>query len=298
MPYNPDSEDALELAAMALFEELGWETTRAFEEAFTPDVATASNPYLGRANRSEVILRDPLRQALTRLNPELTRSRAAMPLARANQDIYHLLKNGVKVPYRDEHNEPQQATVYLLDWQRPENNNYRMVSQLWVTGDMYTRRTDLVGFVNGIPLLFVELKASHRQVQHAYDDNFTDYKNTIPALLRYNGLVILSNGIDSRVGSVTAQWEHFAEWKRINTEGEQGLISLDTTLRATCPPARLLDLVENFTVFSEGSSETEGGGLNKIVGKNHQYLGVNNAVEAVEQITANQGRLDLHFKSF
>jgi type I restriction enzyme R subunit len=137
------------------------------KEAFTPEAATASKPYLGRANRSEVILRDPLRQALTRLNPdlptealdlamtELTRSRAAMPLARANQDIYHLLKNGVKVPYRDEHNEPQQATVYLLDWQRPENNDYRLVSQLWVTGDMYTKRADLVGFVNGIPLLFV-----------------------------------------------------------------------------------------------------------------------------------------------
>ncbi len=298
MPYNPDSEDALELATMELFESLGWQTVRAFEEAFSPEAATATKPYLGRASQSEVVLREPLQQALVKLNPdlplealdqaidELTRSRAAMSLARANREIYHLLKNGVKVPYRDEKNEPQLATVRLIDWQRPDHNDFLLVSQLWITGDIYTRRADLVGFVNGLPLLFIELKASHVNAKQAYDHNFTDYKDTISPIFWYNGLVILSNGDEARVGSVTAPWEHFAEWKRINDEGEAGVIDLETTLRATCPPARLLDLLENFTLFAESE-----GGLNKLVGKNHQYLGVNNAVGAVEHITANQGRL-------
>lgn len=298
MPYNPDSEDALELATMTLFESLGWQTVRAYYESFTPDSATSSKPYLGRPDQSQVILRERLYQALKDLNPdlpaevfeqaidEISRSRAAMSPARANQDIYRLLKAGLKISYRDDNNEPQLATVRLIDWQQPKNNDFLLVSQLWVTGDYGSKRPDLVGFVNGLPLLFVELKASHVNVKNAFDHNFSDYKETIPAIFRYNGLVILSNGDEARVGSVTAPWEHFAEWKRINDEGEAGIIDLDTTIRATCPPARLLDLVENFTLFAESE-----GGLVKLVSKNHQYLGVNNAVGAVEEIGTNQGRL-------
>ncbi len=177
MSHNPDSEDALELATMALFKDLGWKTVRATHEAFSPDRATATKPYLGRANQSEVVLRAPLRQALVSLNPdlpaealdraidELTRSRTAMSLARANREIYHLLKNGVKVPYRDEKKEPHLATVRIIDWQQPDNNDFLLVSQLWVTGDIYTRRPDLVGFVNGLPLLFIELKTAHVNVE-------------------------------------------------------------------------------------------------------------------------------------
>jgi len=302
---NPDLEDALERETMALFAGLGWQTANAYEESFSPKAATPARPYLGRDNRGQVVLLPRLHAALETLNPDLpaqaiqlavealTRDRSAMSPAAANRDVYQLLKDGVKVETSrpdaaegDPESEPQVHTLRVVDWGRPEANDFLLVSQLWVTGDMYTRRPDLVGFVNGLPLLFIELKASHRRLVNAYRDNFKDYKDTIPHLFWYNGLVILSNGRESRVGSVTAPWEHFSDWKKISAEGEQGAISLETALRATCPRERLLDIVENFTLFAETR-----GGLRKLVAKNHQYLGVNNALAAVENIRHNQGRL-------
>lgn len=292
MPYNPDSETALELETITLLKQLGWQPVNAYEETY------GLQGTLGREHRGEVVLLPRLQAALARLNPglpaealalaveELTRDRSASSPVQANREIYGALKEGLKVAYRDEENEEQVATVRLVDWQNPENNDYLLVSQLWVAGEIYTRRADLVGFVNGLPLLFVELKASHKRLVNAYRGNFHDYQQTIPHLFWYNGLVILSNGRESRVGSVSAEWEHFGEWKRINDEGESGLISLETTLRAVCPPARLLDLVENFTLFAETK-----GGVKKLVAKNHQYLGVNRAIEEVKNLKENQGRL-------
>ena len=158
-----------------------------------------------------------------------------------------------------------------------------LAQQLSVAGELYNCRTDLVGFVNGLPLVFIELKAGHRRLAVAYRDNLRKYKQAIPQLFWYNALVILSNGTDSKIGSITSEWEHFAEWKKINSEGEEGVISLETMLRGTCEPHRLLDIVENFVIYSEGQA--------KIVAKNHQYLGVNSAVQAVHDIAGNQGRL-------
>ena len=129
-------------------------------------------------------------------------------------------------------------------------------------------------------------KPRTRNSRARYDGNLRDYKNTIPHLFWYNAFIILSNGSHSLMGSLTGEWEHFADWKKINSEGEQGIISLDTLLRGTCEPARLLDIVENFILFTAGKS-----GLEKLVARNHQYLGVNNAIRAVQEIRQNQGRL-------
>jgi type I restriction enzyme R subunit len=287
------SEDALvEQPAIALFAGLGWETENCFYEKF------GENSTYGRETSSEVVLLPRLRLALERLNPalskeaielaieELIRDRSIMSPANANREIYQLLKNGVKVLFQDSENEEIVETVQVIDWNEPSNNNFFLASQFWMSGDMYKRRADLVGFVNGLPLVFIELKASHRRLEHAYQDNLRDYKSTIPQLFWYNALIILSNGSFSKIGSMTAAWEHFAEWKKINSEGEEGIISLDTMIRGTCEPSRLLDIMENFTIFSEVS-----GGLAKFVAKNHQYLGVNNTTEALLQIKENQGKL-------
>lgn len=217
---------------------------------------------------------------------ELVRDRSIMSPANANREIYQLFKNGVKVSFQDSENEEIVETVQVIDWNEPLNNNFFLASQFWVSGDMYKRRADLVGFVNGLPLVFIELKASHRRLEHAYQDNLRDYKSTIPQIFWYNALIILSNGSFSKIGSMSAAWEHFADWKKINSEGEEGIISLDTMIRGTCEPFHLLDIIENFTIFSEVS-----GGLAKFVAKNHQYLGVNNATEALLQIKENQGKL-------
>jgi len=117
------------------------------------------------------------------------------------------------------------------------------------------------------------------KIQHAYQHNLKDYKNTIPQVFWYNALVILSNGSQAKIGSVTAGWEHFADWKRINSEGERGVISLETLIRGTCSKSALIDLIENFTLYDESK-----GGVAKITAKNHQFLGVNNAVDALAEI--------------
>ena len=293
-PTTGYTEDELvEQPAIALLAELGWETVNAFGEF------DHGGSVLGRETRTEVFLTARLRPALQRLNPEasreaigqtleeLTRDRSSMSLAAANRELYHLMKNGFRARVPDPKGGGETIEVVrILDWDAPENNDFLICSQFWVTGEMHTRRADLVGFVNGLPLVLFELKAVHRRLETAYTNNLRDYKDTIPQLFRPNGLIILSNGSQSRVGSVTAGWEHFAEWKKVGSEAEEGRVSLETMLRGVCAPARLLDLVENFTLFQEAQ-----GGMIKLTAKNHQYLGVNNAIAALLDIRERDGKL-------
>ena len=289
---HPDSEEALELDTIALFEKLGYTTANCYNEW----ISGTSN--LGRETRSEVVLISKLQPALEKLNPhlpkpainlaieQLIRDRNALTLANANREIYNLLKDRVTVTYRNDDGEEITENVTVIDWKNPTNNDFFLASQFWITGEMYTRRTDLIGFINGIPLIFIELKASRERVELAYQNNFCDYRKEIPQLFWYNSIVILSNGSISKIASLTATWEYFSDWKKINNEGEQGIISLETLIRGTCDKTKLLDIVENFTLFSE-----EKKGLIKLVAKNHQYLGVNNCLEAVQNIRENQGKL-------
>ncbi|MGV8122674.1 MAG: type I restriction endonuclease subunit R [Candidatus Xenobiia bacterium LiM19] len=292
-PTGYTEEILVEQPAIALLAKLGWETVNAYHE-FDNGAST-----LGRETKAEVILIARLRPALQRLNPEapseaidhaieeLTRDRSRMSPVAANREIYHLLKNGVRVNLPDPDGDGETVIVVrVVDWDNHNNNDFLLCSQFWVTGEMHTRRADLVGFVNGLPLLFIELKAVHRRLETAFTGNLRDYKDTVPQLFWSNALIILSNGSQSRVGSVTAGWEHFAEWKKVNSEKEMCRVSLETMLRGTCTPARLLDLVENFTLFQEVP-----GGLIKLTAKNHQYLGVNNALEALAEIRQREGKL-------
>lgn len=290
---HPDSEDALELRTIELFKEIGWDKTANCYHEWKDEKSS-----LGRNSRKEVVLVPQLRKALVRLNPdlstaaidlaveELTQNRSTLSLENANREIYRLLKDGVKVTFQDTNDEEAIETVKVIDWNNPSNNDFFLASQFWIAGEMYLRRTDLLGFINGLPLVFIELKRHHRRLKAAYKDNLRDYKQTIPQLFWYNAFIILSNGSKSRIGSLTSSWEHFSEWKKINSEGEEGIISLETIIRGTCDRKLLLDIIENFTFFYTAKGE-----LVKIVGKNHQYLGVNNAITAVKQIQENQGKL-------
>ena len=285
-PAADYSEDALvEKPAMALFESLGWAVGSLYHEW------TGALSSEGRQTQQDVVLVPRLREALARLNPkltssafdqaieELTRDRSKLLPVNANLEVYRLLKNGVRVEVADDHGATVIETVRLIDWERPRDNDFFLASQFWVQGDYHTRRTDLIGFVNGIPLLFVELKATHKTLKAAYDDNLTDYRSVIPQLFTYNGLLMLSNGSATVVGSTFAPWEYMFEWKRINDEGEVGVVSLDTAIKGLATPERLLDMVENFTVFEEAP-----GGLIKKIAKNHQYLGVNKAIAELQRI--------------
>ena len=291
-PDGDFSEEALvEKPAIELFHELGWETKNCFHEAFGP------KGTLGRDSPSEVVLFSRLRPVLERLNPalpadaidaaveELTRDRSAMSAAQANREIYLLLKNGIKVHVR-QGEEERTERAQVIDWNSPKNNDFFLASQFWITGEMYKRRADLIGFVNGLPLVFVELKASHKRLEDAYNRNLKDYRDTIPKVFWHNGFIILSNGSRSKIGTITAGFEHFGEWKKINSEGEIGMVSLETVIRGTCEQGRLLDFVENFCLYQESR-----GGTIKILAKNHQYLGVNNALKSLIDRKKNKGRL-------
>jgi type I restriction enzyme R subunit len=289
---DQDGEGTLEQNTMQLFETLGWTVADCYHETFGEDAT------LGRETSAQVVLETRLRAAIAKLNPglspaaievavaELAKDRSILSLVRANQEVYQLLKDGVKVTYRTDDEEEAIEVVKIIDWETPENNDFFLASQFWISGDYGKKRADLLGFVNGIPLLFIELKAFHKALENAYKHNLSDYKTTIPQLFWYNAAVILSNGSKSKIGSVTAGWEHFAEWKKINDEGEEGVVSLETIVRGVCDKARLLDLVENFTIFSEAKGETA-----KLVAKNHQFLGVNRALNAVQEIKQNQGKI-------
>jgi type I restriction enzyme, R subunit len=294
MPYlSPDSEEALEGTTIRLFEELGWVTANCYHETLGP------GSVFGRETTEQVVLEKKLRAAIDKLNPglsrnalelavdELTKDRSTLSPVRANQEVYRLLKDGIRVSVRRNDDDDESIeTVRVMDWNAPGNNDFFLASQCWISGEYGKKRADLIGFVNGIPLVFIELKASHKALANAYNFNLSDYRTTIPQVFWYNAVIILSNGTHSNIGSMTAGWEHFAEWKKINSEGEEGIVSLETMIRGVCDPTRLLDLVENFAIYSDAK-----GGTQKLVAKNHQFLGVNNAIAAVEEIKANHGKL-------
>ncbi len=282
----------VEKPAIDLFQSLGWEASDLFHE-FDHGISPE-----GREGERDVFLPSRLRSALVKLNPDippeaidqaieiLTKDRSKMIPVNANYEVYGHLKKGVPVTFADDDGGTVHEIVHVIDWSEPGNNDFYLVSQLWVAGEMHKRRCDLVGFVNGIPLLFIELKAPGVNVKHAYDDNLTDYRDTIPQLFIPNGFIILSNGSETRVGSTFAHWDHFLEWKKVYDESERGVVSLATVIQGTCTPERFLDIIENFTLFEESR-----GGLVKKVAKNHQFIGVNRAIEAVDNLKQNKGRL-------
>lgn len=283
MSHAYTEDQLVEQPAIGLFATLGWRTVSAMEETFGP------GGTLGRETKGEVVLVDHLRAALGKFNPtlppeaintaidELTRDRSAMSREAANREIYRLVKDGipVSVPDRD-HGGQKTERLRVVDWESPEQNDFLLVSQLSVVGNLYTCRPDLVGFVNGLPWVVVELKKPGVPERTAFDENLTHYKHEIPQLFWYSALLIASNGTDSRVGSLTADWDRFFEWKRVEREDEPRRVSLEVMLRGTCDRARLLDLMENFMLFSEHKA-----GLVKVLGQNHQVLGVNNAIASM-----------------
>ena len=286
------SEKAVvELPAVELLQSLGWQHGDLMQEE-----PGALNPT-GRLSFREVILPARLRAALRRLNPtmpdealqqaeaKLTEDRSAMLPIAANREVHRLLRDGVSVELRQPDGSLKPDRVWLVDWINPAANDFFLGSQAWIASDLYKRRPDNIGFVNGIPLLLCEWKAPTQPVQEAYDANLNDYRDTIPRLFEPNGFTVLSNGLEALMGPSHAPFEVFAPWKRLEEEGPES-IGLEALLRATCEPARFLDLIENFLVFEDAR-----GGLRKVTGKYHQVLGVNRAIEAVQKLEENRGRL-------
>jgi len=295
---NSMTEDTLvqQTTADYLLNDLHWdESIYGMEEVLGKEGTQEST--LGRETEKEIVLSRYLREALIRLNPDLPAeayrdairqivdvNRAQSMLA-INQEKDTLYKSGVLVSYRDENNERQRKTLRIFDFEQPENNHFLVVRELWVKGDIYRRRADLVGFVNGIPLIFMEVKNLHKDVKAAYEQNFCDYKDTVPHLFYHNALVILGNGVEAKISSLSSKYEHFNDWKRLHEE-EPGVVNMETLLKGICAKANLLDLFENYIVFDDSSGQRI-----KILARNHQLLGVNRAIEAVKNRQDLAGKL-------
>lgn len=281
-----------ESAGNLLRDELGWDVQFAHNTEVLGEDGT-----FGRKSYREILLVRYFRAALKRLNPwmsesQMSEAQSAMEkrlstssLLQVNEEKYFLIRDGIPVTVKRPNGQTETRKAAVIDFQHPENNAFLAIKELKIHGDLYRRRTDIVGFVNGLPLLFVELKKTTVDVQNAYEDNYTDYLDTIPHLFYYNAFLMLSNGTEARVGTLGSKYEFFHEWKRLE-EKEQGSVALETMLRGICQKAHFLDLLENFILFDHSNGNTA-----KILARNHQYLGVNEAVKAYEARKLNDGKL-------
>jgi len=291
---NPFSETNLvENTVIELIKNL-WDDPACHIDAYS----TKNDAKLGRSHRGEVVLKKYLLPALQKINPELplealeqaieqvTRDRSHLSLVNANKEVYESLRDGANVQMSGKDGEFEDVTVRFFDYQTPSNNHFLCVSQFWIVGEMYTRRPDVVIFVNGIPLLLLELKASHISLVDAYRDNLRDYKDTIPKIFWYNLGILISNGIENKFGSLTSPFEFFNEWKKAESEDDKPKTDLSTFIRGICDKKRMLDIFENFILFDESRGEAK-----KIVPRYFQYFGVNRAFQKVIDRKNNQGKL-------
>ena len=264
-----------------------------------------------RSNKRDVILRDRLKAAATRLNPDLpeaaidkglailTRKRVAMSAIAANREIDGLIRSGIDIEYENAKGKTAPAQVRIIDFNDASpngKNEFLAVSQLWIQyaqGEHRYRRPDILLYINGLPLVFIELKNSTVKLKSAFDNNLNDYKRDIPQLFHTNAFCILSNALETRVGSFTATWEYFFPWLRVEDEKEKinreqihsSGTSVERAIDGLCDPANLLDYLENFVIYH---SETQ-----KIIAQNHQFIGVNKGIEAFEQRETNKGKLGI-----
>lgn len=288
------SEDLLiqKSTAELLEQELGWKSVYAFDNEVLGEQGT-----LGRKSQHDVVLIRHLRMALKRLNTwmndkqlseaieRMTSYMSSQTLMQINEEKYSYLRDGVPVTRLKTNGETETVKARVMDFANVENNEFIAVRELWIKGPIHKRRADVVCYVNGLPLIFIELKNHDQDIQNAYIDNYRDYLDTIPHLFHHNTMIMLSNGMESRVGTVGAKWEFFHEWKRL-TELDHGNIELPTMLRGICKKENLLDLLENFILFDHS-----GGSTVKILARNHQYLGVNQAVEMYRHREEMKGKL-------
>ena len=294
-PYNENN--LVEQTVIKLIREL-WGDSNCHINAYNDEDDTK----LERSNRGEVVLTKYLRPALEKINThvnanaieeainEITRSRAHLSLIGANQDIYALMRDGVSVNVRRDSGEMDTEKVRVFDFDNPNNNNFILVSQMWITGPIYTKRPDLIVFVNGIPLINIELKSVEKNLKDALTDNITPYKESIPQLYWYNLGLIISNGIENKFGSLTSVFEYFNEWKKVSSEDDETKNDIATIIRGICDKNRMLDILENFVLFDTGK-----GKVNKIVPRYFQFYGVNRAFENVKNRKEIEGKLGVYW---
>jgi len=259
------------------------------------------NDGTGRTSKRQCVLPDILKASLYSINPniekdkldsfarELSKDFTGTDSVDTNYKNYRLIRDGKKISVRRNGREDFDF-IRLIDFSNPDNNTFTAVSQMWIQGHYNWRRPDVLVFINGLPLVFIELKNSIVKVEEAYNDNLTNYKKDIPNLFAFNQICVLSNGLETKLGSITAKYEHFFEWlkedekERVNRDDiRQAGTSIEYFINGLLRKDRLIDYIENFVLFDNQKI--------KIIAKNHQYLGVNNLMRNMENRKELNGKL-------
>ncbi len=274
-------------------ETLGWLADVGYTHLYGPDIAP-DGPNPERADYRQVILRARLQDAIHRLNPNIPTAAKddalkqvldlGIPaLLSANRQFHKLLVSGVPVQYQkdgDESGYIRGDFVRLIDWKNPARNRWLAVNQFSIKGPHHTRRPDIILFVNGLPLVLMELKNpadENADIWKAYDQIQT-YKAQIPDVFHYNELLVISDGSDARLGSLSANSERFMQWRTIDgvTLDPLGEFNeLETLIRGVLAPATLLDYLRFFVLF-----EDDGTLIKKVAGY-HQFHAVRSAIDRV-----------------
>jgi type I restriction enzyme R subunit len=297
---NYISEDDIEKKAVQLLlEQLDYDEHLNCYTKDEKDIRDGSN----RSSKDEVVFIDRVHKALKKMNDapdeaieqairELVKGRSSMSPMLANKQVYELIKEGhtAKVLNKDGREEPKK--IKFIDFKNPEKNEFLVVSQLWIQGMPKFRRPDLIIYINGIPFIFIELKNSNVEVKNAFDYNLKTYYKEIPQLFFYNAVNILSNATETKVGAFKAEYEHYFDWLRVDDEKKdvdrkrvrEFNVSLEYVLHGLCAKEKLIDYIENFILFHVN-------GAYKIIAKNHQFIGVNKAVESFKERDGKDGKL-------
>ncbi|RAK17367.1 type I restriction enzyme R subunit [Anoxybacillus vitaminiphilus] len=298
------TEDKLEEAAIEILRELG------YEYAFGPDIS-CDGGYPERKDYREVILEQRVKDALFKINRDLPEEALEeayrkiitfnSPILEENNRYFHrLLVDGIEVTFR-ENGEIRTKKAYIVDFHHPENNEFLAVNQFTVI-EKEERRPDLVIFINGIPLVVVELKSASDEkvgIENAYTQIQT-YKRDIPSFFYYNAFCILSDGINAKAGTITSDYERFMNWRTMDGETIEPLHvpQYEVMFRGMLAKERLLDIIENFIFFQEVKEEekdAEGKKIGekktiiKILAAYHQYFAVKKAVEKTKEAVSEKG---------
>ncbi len=265
-----------------------------------------TNDGTGRANKKECVLPDIMLSSLRKINPDIPdehlvrvvrdfrRDFTGTDIVATNYKLYKQIRNGIKITVRKNGKEDF-AFVKLLDFAKPTNNTFTAVSQMWIQGKVYFRRPDIIVFINGMPLVFIELKNSIVKVEEAYNKNLKDYLKDIPNLFAFNQVCVLSNGLETKLGAFNATYDYFFEWLKVTSEKEilnrEAIANAETVSDSSVKyfvdglldKNRLIDYIENFILFQNQSV--------KIIAKNHQFLGVNNLIQSVKNRKELNGKL-------
>ena len=291
------TESKIEEFAIGLFEQLG------YSYFYGPDIAP-DGVCPKRASFEEVVMTENLRSAVYRINPKLSQEvcdeavskllRIASPDLLANNETFHrMLTEGIPVSVHKDGSERGEL-VWLVDFDNPQNNDFTVVNQFTVIENNHNKRPDVILFVNGLPLVVIELKNAadeNATVQSAFRQIET-YKETIPSLFTYNSVVVISDGLEARAGSLSAGFSRMMAWKSADGKAEAShLVSqLEVLINGMLNKETLLDLIRSFTVFEKSKTEDKNTGITTVktvkkIAAYHQYYAVNKAVESTVRAT-------------